>query len=297
MNRSASSYWYNSWPRVLQAFPYHWIIQPSEEEIKQVFRDTHAIALRYSTPVDAPHGRISYHVLCEDEDFDITSMRHKARLDVKHGLEYACIERIPFERLAGEGWQLRQETMARQGRDGAENGKWWRSLCLSAEGLPGVEAWGAFHENQLVASILGMRCDDTYCFLYAQSASAHLKFKVNNAIFFAVTRQALHQDNISCAFFGLHSLDAPSSVDDFKFRMEFKPKPVRQRVVFNPLIEPFINPLTHRMIDGLHRRRPGNYFLSKTEGMLRFYLQGSQSLCNQEWPECLEEKRPLILAS
>jgi hypothetical protein len=34
--------------------------------------------------------------------------------------------------------------------------------------------------------------------------------------------------------------------------------------------------------------------LSKTEGMLRFYLEGRQSLVDQTWPECLDWKDTLL---
>ncbi|GAI76210.1 unnamed protein product, partial [marine sediment metagenome] len=44
-------YWYDVGPRVYQAFPYHWIIDPVKDELSQIFRKGKAIALRYSTAV------------------------------------------------------------------------------------------------------------------------------------------------------------------------------------------------------------------------------------------------------
>ena len=69
--RTASSYWYDVSPRVFQAFPYHWIIEPSEEELGRLLRENNAIALRYSAPVSAPQGKVSYHVVCEDPNYII----------------------------------------------------------------------------------------------------------------------------------------------------------------------------------------------------------------------------------
>ena len=34
--KTASSYWYDAWPRVFQAYPYHWVIQPDQEEIERL---------------------------------------------------------------------------------------------------------------------------------------------------------------------------------------------------------------------------------------------------------------------
>jgi len=42
-------------------------------------------------------------------------------------------------------------------------------------------------------------------------------------------------------------------------------------------------------VQELLRRYPAaNYTLGKTEGMLRFYLQGRRPLDEQNWPECMD---------
>lgn len=146
------------------------------------------------------------------------------------------MEPIPLSQLASEGWKLRCDSLERQGRVGAETEEWWQCLCTSAEDLPGFEAWGAIHDGALVAPFLAFTCDHHCILPYAQSASAHLKHRTNNAIFFSVTQAAFKRSSISEVFFGL---DAPDSVDLFKFHMGFAAKPVRQRVVFHPLLTPF----------------------------------------------------------
>ena len=55
--RTASSYWFEVSARVYQAFPYHWVIEPSEEELSRLLTEHHAIALRYSTPVNAHRAK------------------------------------------------------------------------------------------------------------------------------------------------------------------------------------------------------------------------------------------------
>ena len=54
--RTASSYWYDAGPRVLQAFPYHWLITPDEKEIRDLMLRHGIAAVRYSTPLDFPDG-------------------------------------------------------------------------------------------------------------------------------------------------------------------------------------------------------------------------------------------------
>lgn len=295
--RTESSYWYDAGPRVFQAYPYHWTIEPTEKELSKLLIDHNAIALRYSAPIDNPRGMVSYHVVCENKDYDLATLGRQAKQNVRRGLEFASFEQISLARLAEEGWRLRRDSLERQGRVGAESEEYWYRLCMSAEGLPGFEAWAATHDGKLAATFLAFQCDDVYTLPLEQSATEFLENRVNNAIFFYVTHQAINRQGVSSVFFCLHSLDAPCSVDQFKFRMGYTAKPVRQRVVFHPLLEPFANPLAHTLVSRLLLRNHGNATLAKLEGMLRFSLQGKLPMDKQEWPDCLAEYQTNFLGS
>ena len=106
----------------------------------------------------------------------------------------------------------------------------------------------------------------------------------------------MKRSSIHSILYGLHSLDAPASVDEFKFRMGYTAKPVRQRVVFHPRIMPLFNSATYGGICRLHNIAPGNHLIAKAEGMVRFYLQGKLPLEKQTWPEALVDRKSEILA-
>jgi len=292
--RTPSSYWCEVSTRVYQAFPYYWQIAPPEDELSHLLHRQHAIALRYSTSVGALYGKVSYHVVCE-RPYDLSALSRTTRQNVTRGLQYAQVQPIPISRLAAEGWAMRLDTLQRQGRIDAENEAWWRRLCHSAADLPGFEAWGAIHEGELVASCLAFACDDYYTIPYQQSASAHLQYRVNAALFFGVTSQALQRADKKTVFFCLQSLDAPASVDEFKFRMGFAALPVRQRVVFHPWLAPFLAPGSHAILKRWMARYPEKTVLAKAEGMLRFYLEGQRPPESQEWPQELAAHRSGLL--
>ena len=151
VTQTASSYWVEAGPRVYQAFPYHQVIQPEDAELQHVLRENKALGLRYSAPLRSDEGMVSYHVTYEESDYSLDSLPKKARYDVRKGRRYAIVEPISFTRLSIEGWNLRLETLQRQGRLGRESQTWWRNLCKSAEGLPGFEAWAAIVEGELAA--------------------------------------------------------------------------------------------------------------------------------------------------
>jgi hypothetical protein len=284
--RTETSYWVEIGPMVYQAFPYHWVIEPAEYELRALLKGQRAIGLRYSTPMEQDEGAYSYHVVLEKREYNLAGLPKKSRHDVEKGLSAYCFEPIPFERLADEGWELRVDTLMRQARGQVESKEWWQKMCEGAGRLAGFEAWGAISTNgQLAASLIAFTCDDCVSILYHQSRTEHLSAGVNNAMTYTFSHKTLQGGK--WLFYGLHSLDAPSSVDAFKFRMGYIAKPVRQRVAFHPAIAPLINPLSHALLRTIQRFVPRSSSISKAEGFARFYLNGKLPLGRQPIPIAL----------
>ncbi len=283
---TASSYWYDAGPRVLQAFPYHWLITPDEQEIRDLMLGHGIVALRYSTPLDFQNGMVSYHVTLR-KPYELEMLRSQARNGVRRGLDHFKVQQISFERLATEGWVLQQDTLARQDRLRSMTQKEWERICRSAADLPGFEAWAAISNDELAGAVIICRIADVFNVPYAMSHSRFLADHVNNAVFFSVSREILGRDGVSEIFFTVQSLDAPANVDEFKFRMGFEPRAVRQRVDFHPFLDPFATPTIHTLTRKLLQRDPSNPQLAKAEGMLRFHVEGKRRIVEQAWPECL----------
>lgn len=293
--RSDTSCWYEASPHIFQAFPYHWLITPSEQELHDLLIQNRMYALRYSAPVEAASGKISYHIV-KSRPYSLDMIKHKTHKHIIEGLSLCTVERISMARLAKEGWVLQQDSLLRQHRTGSMRQEEWSRLCLSAEGIPGFEAWGASVNGELAASLLITCVDDVALFLYLNCHQKYFDAHASHVLYFSVARELLQREGIFSVFLTLQSLDAPKSVDEFKFRLGFNPKPVRQRVLFHPSIRPFANPLTHRLTRTM-KKFWGNSSLSKAEGMLNFYLQGRLPLDRQHWPECLDPYKEKILAS
>jgi hypothetical protein len=290
-----SSYWYELSPRVYQAFPYHWVIQPTEDELSKFLRQNRAIGLRYSTSVDRPIGCISYHAVYDQPSYTLDGLDRRSRQNIRAGLKNCHVEPISFERLAEDGWLLEMNTLDRQGRRVKLREEAWRRRYMAAMDLPGFEAWGALVDGRLVASLLTFQMEDCCEMISQQCHRDYLSARVNNALSFVVTQTMINRNGIRSIFYALHSLDAPASVDEFKFRMGYVAKPVRQRVVFHPWLAPVFNRASHAMVKQLLRWYPDHPTLAKAEGMLRFYLEGKRPLNEQKWPECLTHCKKELL--
>jgi len=285
--RTQSSYWYNAGPGVLQAFPYHWIIDPSEEEIRELMQKNRIVALRYSAPQSLNDGKISYHIVL-NKNYGMDSLRQKARNGVRRGLEHFHVEEISFNRLAKDGWKLQEDTLVRQNRTKSMTQKQWECLCLSAEGLQGFHAYGALHGEELAGAVITCRIDDIFSVPFALSHSSYLTNHVNNALFFSVSSELIKKDEIREVFFTVQSLDAPEHLDDFKLRMGFQLRIVRQKVEFHPFVKPFIGPSLYSINRKLMDWYPSSPALAKCEGMMRFHLEGNLPTQKQNLPACLK---------
>jgi hypothetical protein len=239
---------------------------------------------------------LSYHAVLDKTPYDLTALRKKARYDVRQGLENCHIQQISFQEMAHQGWKLQEDTLARQGRGKSMTLEGWKRLCLAGHDLPGFEAWGTMINGKLGAAAITCRIEDWGYILYQQSLREYLPAKINNALTFVITKDMLARPEISHIHYGLHSLDAPASVDEFKFRMGYTPKPVRQRGVFHPRLWPLLNSLSLWIIQKIIAYKKGHPTFSKAEGLMRFYIEGLKPLKDQQWPTCLEDKKDEILA-
>jgi hypothetical protein len=277
--RTPSTFWSAEWPGVFQAFPYHLLIQPSEDELSSLFRRERAMVLRYSAPADGGLGSISHHVVYGRGGYGFEHLGQRTRKNIRRGLRNCRVAPIPMERAAEEGWLLHVDTLSRQGRRRAWTRESWRDRLLSAAKLPGFEAWGATVGDKLAAYALVFQMEDWFYILDQKSLVEYLSLDVNKALMFTVTGELLGRPGISSVLYSVESLDARESLEDFKLHMGFIRKPVRQCIAFHPYISPLVNAFTHSAVRALVKCMPGSRQLTKAEGIMRFYL--NRDACGQ----------------
>jgi hypothetical protein len=272
--KTETCHWYDARPGFYFYFPYHRLIAPSPEELRHILRDQRCIGVRFFTPME-DRGKPSYTLVCSDKGYDITSVdAHFARRQTRRGLETFKIEQLSFTDLAILGNMLNADTLLRQGRNPHTWGdRQWKVYCQATEGLAGFEAWGAFADGKLASFMMGFQMEDHWTILHQSSATEYLRSYPNNALVFAVTKLKLALPEVNTVSYGPQSLDAPESLDTFKFRMGYQQRPMKQKIVFNPLIEPFIGRAAHKCAQLAVRVRPQSDLLRKLEAIIRFYRE------------------------
>jgi hypothetical protein len=118
--------------------------------------------------------------------------------------------------------------------------------------------------------------EDAVEFLLARSCSDRLGAYPNNALLFYVTQEMLVRRRVPAITFGLESLEPVGPLDQFKFAMGFRPRSIRQRVVFHPLVRILLRRGAVRAVfrRWTDRRGADAVFWRKVAGLLRFAEEG-----------------------
>jgi hypothetical protein len=274
ITQTNSCYWYNAQPGFYFYFPYHKLIDPNPDEIGKLTAGKPFIGARYFT-FPSENTRNSFLLVCEDKNYDLNSVdANYARRQTRRGLEHFKINQIDFKELEKKGLPLVHDTLSRQGRDTKIwKTKKWHQYCHAAIGLEGFEAWGAFSDGHLAAFMISFLMHDHFTILHHSSSTKYLPLYSNNALVYSVTKEKLSHPDINCLFYGPESLDAPESLDKFKFRMGFVKKPMKQKIVFNPIIKPFINSNSYKMFQWISNKYPSSDLLRKMVGVVDFFRE------------------------
>lgn len=272
--KTESCYWYDAQPWFYFYYPYHCLLTPDEEELSKVFGAERCIGMRFFVPMDSI-GKSSYMIVCSDKDYDIASVNAKyARRQTRRGLENFEIRQFSLRELATLGNSLNYDTLSRQNRSPRIwSERKWQLYCRAAEGLDGFEAWGAFTGKKLAAFMVTFQMEDHFTILHQSSATEYLRLYPNNALIFYVTKLKLTSPAVAAVSYGPQSLDAPESLDTFKFRMGFQKRPMKQKIVFNPLLGPFVNRFSAGIIRTIATSIPRSDRWRKLDGIVRFYRE------------------------
>jgi hypothetical protein len=235
--RTSSCWWYNEYrqSRVLMSFPLQRLIQPSKEELCDLFRRAGRVRLvRFLGPM-AGKGRESCLWICR-LPYDLQGLAKKSRNQVRRGLEQCVVRRLSFSELLAAGEQAHADTARRHGQAGAESG-----VSKKLEECAAYEAFGAFVGDELAAYLVTLQVEDWVHVLVNRSTSAFLKFYPNNSLVFTVVRELLSRSSVSTVSYGWESLADLPGLNHFKEDIGFRRLPVKQRAFLTPSLRPLLS--------------------------------------------------------
>ena len=275
--RGAGTYWYDASPRFFLSLPSHQLLVPSADALRALLRNQPCAGLRFPAPLDGP-GKLSYQIVCDTPDYGIESLGANSRSKVRRGLRRCEVRPVTFGTIAAQGLAADRDTLLRQGRAVRLDGAAWQGFWSAAEATAGMEGWAAYVGGEMAAFLVSMQFDDSAEFFLARSRSDCLVAYPNNALIFEAARTMLVERRLRQVTFGLESLEPVGPLDQFKFGMGFRPAPLRQRVVFHPVLRRLLQPRGVRALVCRHAaaRGRGAGFWRKALGLVRFAEAGGE---------------------
>lgn len=274
--RTESCYWYNLWPRFLLAFPHSRPVSPGPEELRQVFATARCMGVRFLSPLDAD-GRRSYTLTLDNRLYDLDCLSANTRSKVRRGLKQCDIRRIEPAFVRGHGQRANSDSLRRMRfrKDPYDWDRYWDAVDATTD----VEVWGALREKQLLAYLVVVTVEGCAEIPVERSRNDGLPYYPNNALVFAVSKELIRRPEVESILFGLESLESVAGVDQFKDSMGYRRCPIRQRILFHPVLEWAANrSLFQQAVRRMARRQSQNEFWRKLEGLLMFHRSANHTL-------------------
>lgn len=268
--RSESAWWYEAAPRFLLALPSHTPVTLKPGEASELIRREKLAGVRYICG-DHDGGRASFQLVCDTPDFSLEKLSANTRSKVRRGLARNEIRRVSGRELASIAEGAFVETMERQNRASTHAVDTWRRMLAAADLEPAIEIWTAWHEGEFACYLVAVRIDDVCEFFQARSVNRLLKHYPNNALIYTLTEEMLVRRGLREVTFGIESPEPVEDLDTFKLQMGYRKKPVRQRVVFHPLLgAAFSLAPIRRLLMKAGARPEADVRLRKAAGILKF---------------------------
>ncbi len=270
VHKSPNAHWYEAGSRFLLSLPSHRSVTISDDEAREVLKQTGAMGLRYVTG-DSEGARRSYQIIASGKDYSLEKLAANARSKIRRGLKRHELARISGEELGTAGLQAFMETLDRQDRNSQSNLERWQQLLRAADQEEAVEIWGAWQGDTLAAYLMVFLIDDVCEFYQGRSRNDCLKHYPNNALVYHLTEDVLVRRGLREVTYGLESLEPVGSVDAFKWSMGFERKEIFQRVVFHPALRSALSiPGAPAALRWMGSRETAGSFWRKARGLVDF---------------------------
>lgn len=270
VRQDAGLWWFNAHPHIYMPFPFDTLVNPKSID-KAAILGRDGWAARFPTTPEL--GRPSYRIACDNQNYDLSSLRSKTRNQTRRGLENCECRRIGWEELIAHGVKLNIDTLVRQGRTvDSDIQTYWKTYFSAAAQAEGAEAWGAFHEGELAAYLIAFIMNEKSHVLIVRSNSEKLKFYPNNAMLFSYLYNALTERGLTEVSIGLESIQTGmDGLDKFKEGMGFRKIPMGQRIILKSMLKLLTYGPLPPLLTKVIRRTTNDEKAAKFSGLVSWY--------------------------
>lgn len=235
----------------LTCVPCSTIIDVSQQELDELLWRSRRLAAVF--PTSEPTGIDGGTLWVRDRAYGPQSLQRQFRQHVRRGEKLCVVRPIDWQTLRMQGLECNIDTMRRRGnsRSPIQTQAGWDRVCDAGTRVEGLEAFGCFKGDRLIAFLIAWNRDSQCAGLVMHRSAAAEESRGSHLLFHEFTKSIMQRDTMTGVSLGRVMLPPQHSLEQFKQHAGFQVEPVRIAAVLHPLVRPV---LTSSLTRGLMRQ-------------------------------------------
>jgi hypothetical protein len=246
--RTKTGYWYSLSPYIYQSLPPNHLIDPSEEELEQLFRQSKLLGAQFPSFRNA--GTETGFFVVRDKGYGLHFTQRQFRQHVQKGMRHCEVREIDFDDLYRHDMSVNQDAMARRKYKMPRftDPKLWRRFCDAGKNTPGAGTKGSFIQGKLASYLMYFLADKTCHGLHMMSRADMRAYCPNHALYYEYTKELISREGVEAVTTGFQAVPPLGQVDQFKRHAGYQKEIFYISLVLRPAIESL---LLNRMTDAV----------------------------------------------
>jgi len=267
-------------------FPIEHTKPPDPEEVREALRQGGAWVVSYTLAPgpDRPPNCMDY--VCRDRKYDIDRLAPPVRRNIRRGLRSFTVRLCTWDELAEKGYPARADTAIRHGYAKPPEDD-TRGFVDRYRGSPHFDIWGAWDGDELMAWIGVIKIDNWAYVHQAQSRSAALPLRPNNAVLYLATRHIMVVEKRDWVTYGVSSIqrrDPHLGLHNYKTRMGYVTEPLHRAFAVRRALRLLLKPAPAAWAwERLAKLLPWSHAVARIAGMAG--LLSGRELAPLDWAE------------
>ena len=208
----------------------------TKEEVDALLRKSNKLAAIFTTPLATGVKSSTFWV--RTRDYGTRHLQRQFRQHVRRSAKDCHVRPLDWDTLQRRGIGCNIDTFQRRGEasNPLASRTGWDKFCQVAASVSGLEAWGCFHGETLLAYLIARSKKDVCEALMMHRSDSASRFGAAHLLFHDFTRAAMRRPDISGVTMGREWFPPRFSLSQFKNHAGYQAEEIQLAVVLNPKI-------------------------------------------------------------
>lgn len=208
----------------------------TKEEVDALLRKSNKLAAIFTTPLATGVKSSTFWV--RTRDYGTRHLQRQFRQHVRRAATDCDVRPLDWDTLRRRGIGCNIDTFQRRGATSnpLANQTGWSRFCQVAASVPGLEAWGCFHGENLIAYLIARSKKDVCEALMMHRSDSASRFGAAQLLFHDFTRATMQRPGISGVTLGREWFPPRFSLSQFKKHAGYHAEEIQLAVVLNPKV-------------------------------------------------------------